>query len=259
MRQIALVGVAVVLLLLPVTSFGRYRFAPMSSVSWSGSLSEGIVPGDQYTVYTGLADAATAFYLTENDIAPVRDDVVLFNGVEEQINDYLNISGLPLAGQRRFVSESTTLNGDGSRTDAIRIRAVNAAGAPADLWPGGLTYNGTPVPHGAIGLGLNMPPSLGGNQPFGLEPGSLVTALSVEVVSDGVSSGQVDLPLSVFIFPSASAWDGTLGLVAFDGANDLAIDSEFTIRITSVVPEPSLASLAALSLLGARRRRGGSH
>ena len=237
-----------------------YQFGPMRSTQWAGApAGKSVAPGGSYTVYTGLADDASQLYLTDND-TPLRDDAVTFDGVEEQINDYLNISGLPLSGQRRFVTESTTNNGNGSKTDTFRIRCVNAAGAPADLWPAGLAFGNTPLPHAGIGLGLDMPAVLGGSQPIAMQPGSVITSLTIEVLSDGVLGGQIDLPLSTFIGPDPSHWNGVLGIILFSAANTSAIDSQITLRLTSTnVPEPStfaaLASAALLPLCTRRRAR----
>jgi PEP-CTERM motif len=218
---------------------------------------DAVSAGSANTIYTGLVDGSSRIYTAE-PIPPARSDVVTFSGVEQQINDYVAIAGTGLTGQRRFVTESATSNGDGSTTNTFRIRCVNAAGAPADLWPQGVAANGIPLPNGGVGLGLAIDPAFGGQNVVDLDPGTTITGLTVEVVSNGISSGLIDLSLATFITPSTSNWNGQLGLVFFGGANDADIDSQVTVRLTSMnVPEPSSLGIlgVAVATRTVRRRR----
>ncbi|HEY7089804.1 MAG TPA: PEP-CTERM sorting domain-containing protein [Tepidisphaeraceae bacterium] len=227
------------------SAFGKqYSIAPINNTTWGTTAQEAIAANDAYTVFTGLATATNSLTLTENAAGPVRDDLVLFDGTEEQINDYLDVLPPLLAGQRRFVTESTVDNGNGTRTDTITVRAVAAdTNDPADLWPQGLSSGGTPLPNGGFGLGLNMGPL--GNSPVNLDPGSTVISATVDITSDGVPSGPLNLPLATFFTPSPSNWNGMIGIAFSGGASDAAIDSSITFKITTSVPEP-----ASLGLLG---------
>ena len=62
------------------------------------------------------------------------------------------------------------------------------------------------------GWGRWLPAVLGGSQPIAMQPGSVITSLTIEVLSDGVLGGQIDLPVSTFIGPDPSHWNGVLGI-----------------------------------------------
>jgi hypothetical protein len=234
-----------------------YEFRHVTSLAWETSETRGVLPNDSYIVYTGVGTPAGAIGLAESSTAPARDDAVIFNGVEEQINDYVASVPPPLVGQRRFVTESTVDNGNGTKTDTFVIRAI-AAGSdtPADLWPQGLALSGVAATAGAFGIGgpAGLPASLGGTNPLALEPGTTVLSANVDIVTDGVASGPFDLPLSFFA-PSPAAWNGSLVVLLTGGAGDAGVDSQITVKITTV-PEPAAAGLlGGCAVLLLRRRR----
>jgi hypothetical protein len=230
-----------------------YQMSPASVMLGETSELRAVAANDTFTVFTGIGTAA-GLSLVESSTAPARDDVVIFDGAEEQINDYLASVPPPLSGQRRFVTESSVDNGNGTRTDTIVVRALAAGGdTPADLWPAGLTVGGTPQTDGGWGLGIGLPAALGGSNPVNLEPGSVVLSASIDIVSDGVASGPLAVPLS-FFGPSPANWNGQIAIRFSGGANDTAVDSQITFAITT--PEPgSIGLLGAAAPLLLRRRR----
>src|SRR5688500_5814410 len=133
MRRVRVVAAlaAIGALLLPCAfASAQAAFQPISGVDWQIDPREAPVVGGTYSVYTGVGTAAGTLTLLDAN-PPVRDDVVTFDLLPDQINDYAAIAG----GVRRSVTETVTVNPDLTQTMSIRIDGTNAAGAPADLWP----------------------------------------------------------------------------------------------------------------------------
>ena len=208
------------------------------------------VPGSTFTVYTGISTNQGTLTLLDAS-PPVRDDVVAFDLLPEQINDYIAVAG----GVRRSVSESVTVNPDLSQTMTVRVTGTNATGAPADLWPSGLVAGSLNFQAGALGLGLNLGAGLG-NDPVDFV-GSTITAANVVITQNGVDQAPIAIPLSFFT-PSTSAWNGILGLFLENGATGTTVQNALTFNITfTPIPEPTIGAAALLtpSLLLRRRSR----
>lgn len=211
-----------------------------------------------FSVFTGLATSSNGLVLVESGTAPARDDLVNYDGVSEQINDYVNIAGTGALGQTRFVTESKVVSG-GSSLLSISITSSG------DLWPSGLAVGNPPtaLTRGAIGIGLNLGALLGNDPlkwtPTG-QPGSVVTAAELIFTDqDGVGAA-VPLNPATF-FGGAAGWSGIFGVVFNDttsptgvtGFNTTGIRLNLTI---SKIPAPGAAAVFGLAgLVAARRRR----
>lgn len=238
-------------LLLPCAlASAQVGFQPATGVTWDTAGPDAPVPGSTFTVYTGVSTNQGTLTLVEVS-PPVRDDVVAFDMLSEQINDYLAIAG----GVRRSVTESVAVNPDLTQTMSIRVTGTNATGGPGDLWPSGLVAGTTQFQAGALGLGLNLGTGLG-NDPFNFV-GSTITAANVVVTQNGVDQTPVNIPLSFFT-PSTSNWNGVLGLFLANAATGTTVENALTFNITYAIPEPAALGAAALltpSLLLRRRSR----
>jgi hypothetical protein len=246
----ALAAIGALLLPCAVAS-AQGGFQQSTGVTWDTAGPDAPVPGSTFTVYTGISTNQGTLTLLDAS-PPVRDDVVAFDLLPEQINNYLPIAG----GVQRSVTESVTVNPDLTQTMTIRVNGTNAAGAPADLWPSGLAAGTLNFQAGALGLGLNLGAGLG-NDPFNFV-GSTITAANVVVTRSGVDQAPVTIPLN-FFGPSPSNWDGIIGLFLENAATGATVENALTFNITyTPIPEPATLGVAALlvpNLLLRRRNR----
>ena len=237
---------------------------PISGVNWissGGPVLQAPVVGSTVSVYTGVATAANQLVLIEPTAPPVRDDVVAFDLVSEQINDYSAAAG----GIQRFVNENDVDNGNGTRTLTVTVTGQTAAGGPGDLWPSGLTSGTTALTSGGFGIGLNLPDVLD-NSPtgdvFDFLGSSIINSSTVAISTSGTFAAPLALP-STFYDPNSlgypvpgSAWNGIVGISFGNGATGTGIQDGIRLSITyTPVPEPTSAALLALCAGGLIRRR----
>lgn len=207
---------------------------------------------ERYSVFSGLATSSGGLVLVENGTAPARDDLVNYDGVSEQINDYVNIAGTGALGQTRFVSESKAV---GSSSSVLTI-TLSSTG---DLWPSGLA-SGTPataLTRGGFGIGLNLGALLGNDPLLWATPTVAVTGGTFEAIDSTGSSGEIPLPLSFF---GNGAWAGTFGVVFSDTTSPTGVTGFNTTSIilritTSKIPAPGAVAVFGLAGVAAARRR----
>jgi len=211
-----------------------------------------------FSVFTGLATSSNGLVLIENGTTPIRDDLVNYDGVSEQINDYVNIAGTGAQGQTRFVTESKVISGASTQLSII----ITSSG---DMWPSGLA-GGSPaaaLTRGAVGIGLNLGALLGNDPlkwtPTG-QPGSIVTA--AELIFTDVDGVGAPVPLNpAQFFGGANGWTGIFGVVFNDTTNPNGVTGFNTTGIrlnltVSKIPAPGAAAVLGLAgLVAARRRR----
>lgn len=232
--------------------FGRWSIEP--ALDFAPLVAAETVVGSSYNVATAIG-AASPILL---DVSPaVRDDKVVFDFIEEEINPYLAVAG----GIQRFVTESSTDLGGGLTEHSFTIRGVAPTGGPGDLWTKGLASGGTPLTNGYVYFGPTLSAALGGAGAISVPAGNVVLANSMTIVVDGVEE-TFSLPDNFFatvLVAGQPTWDGFLG-VRFNGAaaddpltSGPDVVSSITLRV--VVPEPAtLGLLAGVSVLGLRRR-----
>lgn len=211
-----------------------------------------IPDGSTYGVFTGLATSTNGLVLLEDSAAPVRDDVVSWDGASESINDYLTITGTGLAGQTRSVIETTAV---GVSSSVLTITVTGSG----DLAPSGLS-SGTPataLTRAAFGLGIALPPLLG-NDPLLWGAGTTVPVTSMRInLIDGAGVSQTGgfsaLPAA---FYGNGNWNGRVGVVFGAGSAGLNIRTVVWEITTTKIPAPGAMSVLALGgLMAARRRR----
>jgi hypothetical protein len=193
--------------------------------------------------------------LLEDSVAPVRDDIVNFDGVPELINDYFAAANSIV----RTVNETDVDNGNGTRTFTVTVTGTNpATGGPGDLWPSGFVSGTTPLPNGGFGIGLNLPASLGGAEPLGMSPGDAILSATVAISTSGVFGAASNLPSGFFngaaSYPVPN-WNGVIGIAFTNGATGTAIQDGIRLSVTYVIPEPASLSLVGVGALALVRRR----
>jgi hypothetical protein len=241
----SLAGTAVAQQVSPAT--GSMMNVP--SAMGSNGFNTRSVPLVSFNVFTGLATGGGGLVLLESSTTPVRDDVVTLGNANEAINDYLAVAG----SVQRFVTSTVTDNFDGTFTVSITVSGRNAAGAPADLWPSGLSSGTNALTGGGFAIGLSLPAALGGLDQLNIAPFNNVLSGNVVVVSDGVAGAPNNLPLT--FFGGGTNWNGTVGVAFPNAATGTAVQSDITLNIL-VVPAPSALALLGLSgVVVARRRR----
>jgi hypothetical protein len=243
---------AAVALLLSCGIATAQSLTPYTGVDWEQAPEpDAPVPGSTFSVYTGVATAAGTLGLLDAT-PPTRDDVVAFDLLLEDINNYGSFG----ANVTRTVTETNLPNPDGTFTMSIRVEGRNAAGtAPGDLWPSGLALGTAPATSGGFGIGLNLGAALG-NDPFNFV-GSTITAANLVVTQNNVAGTPISIPLN-FFSPSPSNWNGILGLSLPNGATGTTIENALTLNVTYAIPEPGALAVIAMLPLGLIRRRRAS-
>jgi hypothetical protein len=259
--RLALLGSALATVALTgVASAAVGTLQPISGFNWTpgGPVLNAPVPGSTYGVFTGVATAAGNLALLEPTAPPVRDDVVLFDGIlpGEQINDYVAAA----ASVQRFVTESDVDNGNGTRTMTITVTGVLPTGGPGDLWPSGFNSGGTALTSGGFGIGLNLPASLGGADPLNFLATSEINSAGIAISTSGTFAAPLTLPSTFFDSTSigypVSGWNGVLGVSLGNGATGTAIQDGIRLTVNyTLIPEPATLSLAGLAAVGLVRRR----
>jgi len=249
-------GCAVVVFAAAATSAqAQFQVTPYSGYSWTAGAPDVVPSGSTYNVYTGVATSAGNLFLLEDTTTPVRDDVVPFDGLSDQINDYNAAAG----GVLRRQIETDVDNGNGTHTTTFTVTGTNPAGGPGDLWPSGFT-GGTPaqpLTNGGFGLGLALPASVGGADPVNWQLGDSILSANVAISTSGVFAAPLNLPSTFFGSPTypAPAWNGVIGISFTNGATGTAIQDGIRLSITYAVPEPASLSLLCVGALGMLRRR----
>jgi len=241
---------------LAASAHAQWVMEPMTGISWT----PGDVPGPEtpfgtYGVYTGVATTAGNLFLLEDAVAPVRDDVVPFDGAADPINDYVAVAG----SVTRSVIETDVDNGNGTRTLNITVTGTDPIlGGPGDLWPAGFTGGGQSLSSGGFGIGITLPASLGGADPLNLTAGDSILSSTVAISTGGVFAAPLVLPSTFYgsaAYP-ANTWNGVIGIVFSNpGATGTLVQDGIRLSITYVVPEPASLSLLALGGLALTRRR----
>ena len=135
----------------------------------------------------------------------------------------------------------------------VTITGVSPSGGPGDLWPRGFQdTDGSPATLGVVGLGVEMPAALGGQDTLDWPDSYVVEELNYRVRSNGMFG----LSSSVLIFIDPDAWNGRIGVARVGGADTDSIDDaiEFSI-VFSGVPEPASISLLLIGLVPILRCR----
>jgi len=212
-----------------------------------GSVQTGItpnaaVPGDQYTVFTGLASSAGLVLIEGPAASPLTDDTVTFDGLIEALNPYATTPPTP-----RTVIESTIDNGNGTNTLSIHVSA-----GTMDLWPAGFTDgDGAPLTGGGFAVGFNLPDTLDNGVVGPTLAFTPQTITGVKLVFNNDPTDFATLPNSFFsVTPAGQA---SLG-VSFGGATGLGI-TDLDLQVTYLVPEPASASVLGIGALAVLRRR----
>lgn len=225
-------------------------FLDGSSMPLSGATERSPV-GTTYGAFTGLATSTGGLVLLESSTAPVRDDIVNFDGVSEPINDYLAVAG----GITRTVNEAWTVLGANSG------RAVITIDGSGELFPSGLSSGNPPtaLTRGAVGIGLTLPASLGGADPLTWNPSpNQVTAATVELFN-AAGTSLTGGPLNVLaLITNPNDWNGVIGIAFGSPSVGLGVTRvQFSFDVTKI-PSPGAAALVGVAGLvaGARRRRG---
>lgn len=208
--------------------------------------------GTTYNVYTGIANAAGSLGLLEPTAPPIRDDIVNYDGIPEQINEYVAAAG----GIRRIVNESVTPLGAGVFQLVITVTGSDEGGGLGDLWPSGFAVGGQPGTSGGFGIGLALPASVGGADPLTWLPSpTAVTAASIRISTNGTFAAPIVLPLTFFT-PSPANWNGVLAISFPNGATGNGIQDAIELTLTvGKVPEPGSLALLVVGTAGTLLRR----
>ena len=105
---------------------------------------------------------------------------------------------------------------------------------------------------GVVGIGLELPPALGGQDVLNWPDAYFVEELNVRIRTGGNYGTPIDLTFAI----DRDAWSGRIGVNVLSAAtNDLVQDAaEFSI-VFSGVPEPSSLVLLSFALFLIQRRR----
>lgn len=205
--------------------------------------------GTTYGVFTGLATAAGGLVLLESSTAPVRDDIVNYDGVSDPINDYIAAAG----GVTRTVNESWT-----PTSGTSGLATINIFGS-GELFPSGLSSGTPPVAltRGGFGIGLNLPALLGGADPLTWNPSpNMVTTATVELF-DAAGASLTGGPLNIFsLIATPNNWNGVVGVAFGSPSVGLGVRRiELKMDITKIPAPGAVALMGVAGLAGMRRRR----
>src|ERR1043166_3996379 len=202
---------------------------------------------DTYGVITGLWNTTGAHYVIENYPIPTHDDIVAFDGISEQINDYL-----PSAGSiRRFVNERIAFDSPlpGEATLVITVTGVRPDGGPGDLWP--TNANG---PYGDISLGITPLDVVYDPLTWDGLTNVPVVSGSIRWRSDGTFVTPRNLPISTF-FDNGN-WDGVLQIAVSGVTAPTVVTDAIEISIvTTKVPEIGFSMPLLIGSIAFVRRR----
>jgi len=219
----------------PVDANGFYTLDGRRAAAAGGIASP---TGTSYSVFTGLADAANNLFLIEPTAPPVRDDIVMFDGSSEPINDYLAVAG----GVQRSVIETVTVE---DQTSTISI-SVSGNG---ELFPSGFSGGGQPLTGAGIGIGIGLPAILGGVDPLTWPGPHAVHSATLSLVDSQPPLGPFDITGLL-----SDPWNGVIGVVVSNatGRGTTAVRLDLVI---DKVPEPASLALLSLGALAMLRRR----
>jgi hypothetical protein len=248
----------------PVRESGSLEEREMRSISIAVALAGSAIAvsaavaqvqvGTTYGVYTGLATGTGGLVLIEPTAPPVRTDIRTFGDPPSLINDYLPLVGSTV---RTVIDAQTILNvltGEGFTT--FTVSGTNpTTGMPMELFPSGLSSGGNPLTRAGFGLGLGLPPSLGGADPVNWTVGSIINAATLTFRNSTTNTSiSLSLPVASF-FPGnlTGNWNGVFG-VSVGGAVGQGYD---TVELKlDFIPTPGALALVGLGgLVAARRRR----
>jgi len=144
------------------------------------------------------------------------DDIVIFDGVEEQIRR--DITGtIPLVTESRLDRNPWLTS----------LKITTRANDGTDLFPGGYTVQGNPLTDAAFFIGLQ--------QPLLWPTATRVRACTIQFFRDGLEFSPL-IPLDPAVFFEPAPWDGTTGIVFRNLAGQGVDKVELSITLDVIAP-----------------------